>query len=75
MASGTNTSGKGVRLSLPRRIIDFLRGVRSEYSKIVFPSREILKRETIATIVVSVIIAFLIFLLDTGFKELLGLVL
>lgn len=63
---------KGARPNLFMRIADFLRSVRSEYNKIIFPSRETLKRETIATIVVSIIIGLLIFLLDTGFKELLG---
>lgn len=56
-------------------IVDFFRSVQSEYRKIIFPSMETLKKETIATIAVSIIIGAVIFLLDTGFKELLGLVL
>lgn len=62
-------------MSLFKRIADFFRSVQTEYKKIIFPSMETLRKETIATITVSILIGALIFLLDTGFKELLGLVL
>ena len=53
----------------------FFDGVKSEFSKIIFPNQEDLKKETIATIVVSVLIGLLIFGLDTVLKALLGLIL
>ncbi|MDO4488452.1 MAG: preprotein translocase subunit SecE [Eubacteriales bacterium] len=57
------------------KVVDFFKGVKSEYSKIVFPNMETLKKDTTATIVISVIIGLLIFLLDMGMKYLLGLIL
>lgn len=71
-----NTSSKATKMpSVFVRIASFIAGVRSEYSKIIFPSRETLRKETIACILVSVVIGVLIFLLDTAFKELLALLL
>ena len=55
------------------KIADFFKGVKAEYSKIVFPNAETLKKDTTAVIVISVIIGVLIFLLDMGLKYLLGL--
>lgn len=75
MAEKRDSISKTYKSSVFSGIVDFVQGVRNEYSKIIFPSGETLKKETIATLVVSVIIGVLIFLLDTGFKELLGLVL
>ena len=57
------------------KIVDFFKGVKSEYSKIVFPNMDTLKKDTTATIVISVIIGLMIFLLDMGMKYLLGLIL
>ena len=55
------------------KITEFFKGVKAEYSKIVFPNAETLKKDTTAVIVISVIIGVLIFLLDMGLKYLLGL--
>ena len=66
--SAENTSAAG-------KVSSFINGVKAEFSKIIFPTQEDLKKETIATIVVSVLIGLLIFGLDTGLKALLGLIL
>ena len=55
------------------KIAEFFKGVKAEYSKIVFPNAETLRKDTIAVIVISIIIGVLIFLLDMGLKYLLGL--
>ena len=39
------------KLSLGQRIKRFFRGVKAEYSKIIFPSRETLRKQTVAVIV------------------------
>ena len=66
---------KAEKVSVFKKIGDFFRGVKTEYSKIVFPNMETLKKNTTAVIVISVIIGALIFVLDLVMKYLLGLVL
>ena len=73
MADKANNSAGDV--SAAGKITSFVNGVKAEYSKIIFPNQEDLKKETIATIVVSVLIGLLIFGLDTVLKALLGLIL
>lgn len=63
------------KTSVFKKIGDFFRGVKTEYSKIVFPNRETLSKQTTSVIVISVIIGALIFLLDLAMKNLLNLVL
>ncbi len=42
----------------------FFEGVKSEYKKIIWPTREELFKETTAVVVISVILGFIIALLD-----------
>ena len=63
------------KVSVFKKIGNFFKGVKSEYSKIVFPNRESLGKQTTAVIIISVIIGVLIFALDLGMKYLLDLVL
>ena len=63
------------KASLFERIRTFFEGVRAEYSKIIFPNQEDLKKETIAVIVASFFISVLILLIDTVFKFGLGFIL
>lgn len=63
------------KLSLFGKIGGFFDGVKAEYSKIIFPDRETLKKQTIAVLIVSVFIGALIFVLDFVMKYLLGFVL
>lgn len=69
MAEGTKD------LSFFEKIKAFFTGVKGEYSKIIFPNQETIKKQTIATVVVSVVIAVLIFLIDLVMKFLLGFIL
>ena len=75
MARESKNSGEAVNRSFPARVSGFFAGVKSEYSKIIFPNKTDVRKETIAAIVVSVIVGALIFGLDTVLKELLGLIL
>ena len=63
------------KASLFERIKEFFKGVRSEYSKIIFPNQEDLKKQTVAVIIASFSIALLILLIDTVFKFGLGFIL
>ena len=63
------------KASLFERIKEFFKGVRSEYSKIIFPNQEDLKKQTVAVIIASFLIALLILLIDTVFKFGLGFIL
>jgi preprotein translocase subunit SecE len=63
------------KASLFERIKEFFKGVRSEYSKIIFPNQEDLKKQTVAVIIASFFIALLILLIDTVFKFGLGFIL
>lgn len=57
----TNNSGK-----LKRKAI----GVKSEYKKIVWPSRNTLAKQTISVVFMSLIIGLIIFFYDTVFAAL-----
>ncbi|MBQ8934715.1 MAG: preprotein translocase subunit SecE [Lachnospiraceae bacterium] len=63
------------KASLFERIKEFFKGVRSEYSKIIFPNQEDLKKQTVAVIIASFFISLLILLIDTVFKFGLGFIL
>ena len=62
------------KLSLGQRIKRFFRGVKAEYSKIIFPSRETLRKQTVAVRVVAVFLAALIAAMDFLFTYLMGLI-
>ena len=63
------------KLSLAARISHFFDGVKAEYSKIIFPDQDTLKKQGVAVVVVSLFIGALIFALDFIMKYLLGFVL
>lgn len=63
------------KLSFGEKIANFFGGVKAEYSKIIFPNQETLKKQTIIVVVVTVFIGTLIFVLDFIMKYLLGFVL
>ena len=75
MADEARKAAAAENTSLVTKVRDFFSGVKSEYSKIIFPNQEDLKKQTIATLVVSVVIGVLIFLIDFVFKSLLGFIL
>ena len=75
MAGEAKKAAAAENTSLFTRIRDFFSGVKAEYSKIIFPNTEDLNKQTIATLIVSVVIGVLIFVIDLVFKSLLGFIL
>ena len=61
-------------LSLGQKIKRFFNGVKAEYSKIIFPSRETLRKQTVAVIIVAVFLAAVIAAMDFVFTYLMGLI-
>ena len=51
---------------------DFFKGLKTEYNKIIFPTRQDIIKETTATIVVSLLVGALIAVLDLIMKTGLG---
>ncbi len=75
MADEAKKAAAAENTSLIDKVRDFFSGVKTEYSKIIFPNADDLKKQTIATLVVSVVIGLLIFGIDFVFKYLLGFIL
>ena len=55
-------------------VAKFFRDTRSELKKVVWPSREDTKKNTIVVLVVVILAALILFILDAVFGGLLGLV-
>ena len=53
---------------------DFFKGLKTEYNKIIFPTRKDIIKETTATIVVSLLVGALIAVLDLIMKTGLGFI-
>lgn len=53
---------------------DFFKGLKMEYNKIIFPTRQDIIKETTATIVVSLLVGALIAVLDLIMKTGLGFI-
>jgi preprotein translocase subunit SecE len=53
----------------------FLKGIKSEFKKITWPTRENIIKYTVMVIAVSFIVSLLVWLIDTGLHRLLSLVL
>ncbi|MCC8141056.1 MAG: preprotein translocase subunit SecE [Lachnospiraceae bacterium] len=51
------------------RIGNWFRGLRAEFQKIVWPDRATLGRQTVAVILVTVILAIIIAVLDFGIQH------
>ena len=52
----------------------FFKGVKNEFKKIIWPNKDTLIRETIAVIIISIIVGIIIAILDWAFQLGLGLV-
>lgn len=46
----------------------FFKGVKSEFKRIIWPTKDALVKETVATVVVSVILGLIIAVIDVGVK-------
>lgn len=57
------------------KAVDFLRGVRVELSKVVWPSRQATLRLTILVIVITIIVGFFIGIIDLTFSKSVALLL
>ena len=53
---------------------NFFKGVKNEFKKIIWPSKDTLIKETIAVIIISIIVGIIIAILDWAFQLGLGLV-
>ena len=53
---------------------DFFKGLKTEYNKIIFPTRQDIIKETTATFVVSLLVGALIAVLDLIMKTGLGFI-
>ena len=52
----------------------FWKGLKAEFKKIIWPSRQDVVKQTILIIVVTIILGVIIKFLDTGIQALLGLI-
>ena len=52
----------------------FFKGVKNEFKKIIWPNKDTLIKETIAVIIISIIVGIIIAILDWAFQLGLGLV-
>ena len=57
------------RPGLPERVLDFMREVRNELAKVVWPNRPDVVKYTIVVFVTLVIMVTLVFSLDYGFAK------
>ena len=53
----------------------FFKGVKAEFKKIIWPSKDLVARETIAVIIISIVLGVIIAILDWLFQLGLGLIL
>lgn len=68
-------SSKSDRLTIPKRVIHFLRGYKSEYKKIVWPGVRDVVKNTIIVLIMCLITGALIWIVDFGLGQLLNLIL
>ncbi len=50
------------------KLSGFFKGVKSEFQKIVWPTKELLAKQTVAVVVITVITSVLIALVDRGLQ-------
>lgn len=66
---------KGKKLTIPKRVILFLRDYKSEIKKIVWPGFKDVVKNTIIVLIMCLLVGILIWLLDFGLGRLLELIL
>jgi preprotein translocase subunit SecE len=54
--------------------LEFLRGVREELKKVVWPSKELIVRATVAVIIFTALFSVYLWILDTIFAKMITLV-
>ncbi len=68
-------ASKGEKLTIPKRVIRFLRDYKSEYKKIVWPNIKDVVKNTVIVLIMCLLIGALIWLVDFGLGQLLSLIL
>lgn len=68
-------ASKGEKLTIPKRIVRFLRDYKSEIKKIVWPGLKDVVKNTIIVLIMCLLVGILIWLVDFGLGQLLNLVL
>ena len=53
---------------------DFFKNLKVEFKKIIWPTKESAAKQTIAVVVVTIILGVIVSYLDTGIKALIGLI-
>ncbi len=56
------------------RVKKWFKGLKAEFKKIVWPDRDSVVKQTIAVIVITIILSLIIALLDLGVKNLVDLI-
>jgi len=67
-------SKKSVKPSIGSRIAAFWKGVKTEFRKIIWPTKESLKKQTILVLVVSVVMSVFIKAFDTLCQYIVGFI-
>lgn len=65
----------GAKLTIPRRVVNFLKDYKSEIKKVVWPSRKTVVKNTAIVLIMCVVVGLYIAVLDFGLANLIGLVL
>ena len=68
-----NAEGTEQKENIFKRMISFVKGVKAEFQKIIWPSREDLTKETIAAVSVSVVLGLIIAIIDALVRSGVGL--
>ena len=66
----TETKKASVFSGIVNKIVTFFKGVKTEFKKIIWPSRDTLLKQLFAVLVVAIILGAVIALLDFGFQSL-----
>ncbi len=53
---------------------EFFKNLKSEFKKIIWPTKESAAKQTLAVVVVTIILGVIVSYLDTGIKALIGLI-
>lgn len=66
----TETKKAGVFARIGSSIVTFFKGVKTEFKKIIWPSRDTLLKQLLAVLVTAIILGAVIVILDYGFQNL-----
>ena len=64
----------GTKLTIPKRVVKFLKDYKSEFKKIVWPNWRTVLKNTLIVFIMCAIIGVFIFLIDWGLSSLLDLI-